>query len=461
MQRATHVIIGAGRTGILLAKELSALGETVLLVEQMGVGGSHVFHVDLPSDILLKKSEEFAQSLRFFRDHRERHVELSAYRKKIFAYTQYLVQQKSLDLEQELNEDPHISLLKGKARFLKRNTLEILDTYSQEYKLLEFEHCYLTSGKNCLAGLQVEGVEDVPVTHKWNYWKWSQVPESIALVGFSPETLEKADFYSNFGIKVHVFEAKPSWECLETMDLSATNYLLKTLMAKGVEITFDSRIEKVLYLEEKFKLYFADQFTLVVDQLYIPSREVINGEYLNLSALKIKYTAEGLKINYKGHTNNSTVHAFGSAVDSKYNPEQALRNFLKFKRLTLGRSKFNPLTLTTTSLSSVRDEVQALARRQKVAQLRIGSTNSILTIGSSEALIRSQKGFKPETVVFSHPVKSGFVKVIYHPRTQKVLGFSSAGELAKSYGSFLKYSFNKKLRLKEVTDFLKFDIFAK
>ena len=461
MERSSHVIIGAGHTGIFLAKQLAALGHKVLLIEQLGVGGSHVFHTDLPASILLEKSLDFAHSLKFFKDAKERHAELSAYREKIFAYTQWSIRQKSAQLEKELNQNPRIALLKGKAKFIKRNTLEIFDLYSQEYKLLEFDTCYITAGKNCLAGLQVKGVQDVPVSHKWNYWQFPRVPESIGLVGFSAETLEKADFYSNFGIKVEIFEARASWECLEQMDLTATNYLLKALMAKGVEVNFESRINKVLYLDEKFNLYLEGGYQVTVDQLYVPSREIINGDYLNLEALKIKYTQEGIKTNYKGHTNNSTVYAFGSVVDPSCKPVQALEKFLKFKQLRANRSRANPIVLASTSLTTIQGEVQALSRRQQVPELRIGATNTVLTVGDSEAVIRLKKGFKPKTEVFSHPGASGFVKIIYHPKTNKVLGFSSGGELSKQYGSFLKYAYSKKLKLREITDFLKFDMYAR
>ena len=461
MQRSSHVIIGAGHTGIFLARQLAALGHKVLLIEQLGVGGSHVFHTDLPESILLEKSLDFAHSLKFFKDDAERHTQLSQYREKIFAYTQWSIAQKSKQLEQELNQNPRIALLKGRAKFVKRNTLEIFDNYSQEYKLLEFDNCYLTAGKNCLAGLQVEGVQDVPVTHKWNYWQFTRVPESVALVGFNAETLEKADFYSNFGIKVELFEAKASWQCLEQMDLTATNYLLKQLMAKGVEVHFESRIEKVLYLDQKFNLYFADGYKSTVDQLYVPSKEIINGDYLNLEALKIKHSKDGVKINYRGHTNNSTVYAFGSIVDPTCKPVQALEKFLKFKELRANRNRLNPLVVTSTSLTTIQSEVQALTRRQKVPELRIGATNSVLTVGDSEAVIRQNKGIKPKTQVFSHPGASGFVKIIYHPKSKKVLGFSTAGDLSKQYGSFLKYAYNKHLKLQEITDFLKFDMYAR
>jgi pyruvate/2-oxoglutarate dehydrogenase complex dihydrolipoamide dehydrogenase (E3) component len=462
MQRAKHIIIGAGNTGIFLAKQLAALNHKVLLIEQNGVGGNSIHHTDLPSSIITKKSQEFSHNLKFFRNQQEKSKQLIAYRKEIIDYTNWCISQKAKEVEESFSNDKNIKLLKGKVRFIKRNTLEIYDYFSKEYKLLEYSNCYITAGKNCLEGLQVEGIQSVPVCHKWNYWKFDTVPNNISLIGFNEENLVKADIYSNLGIKVDVFEKKNSYECLEKMDLTATNYLMKDLIQKKVEFNFNSIVNKILYIDNKFQLYFDDGYKHSSEQLYIPSKAIMNGDYLNLKSLNLKYSKSGIVTNYKGNTNISNVFAFGSIVDSKNNKNsKSLENFLKFKELRNNRRSVNPIALVTNNLSTIQEEVRAIGAQYKSELIEIKTMNDVMTVGLSEAMVVYKQRVKPKIEIISHPSIDGFIKIIYHPKSLKVLGFATGGDLSRRYASFLKYSYSKQLKLSEILNFVKFDLFNK
>ncbi len=460
MQRSDHVIIGAGHTGLFLAKQLAELDHKVLLIEQLGVGGSSVHNTDLPNQIIKQKSEEFALNLKFFKDDKDRQKQLLKFRQEIFDFTKWSIKERESQLQSEIESNPNIALLRGKGRFVKRNTLEIVDFYSDESKLLEYKNVYITAGKNCLAGLKLEGLESVPVCHKWNYWKFNQVPNSIAIVGFNEETLEIADIYSNFGIKVDIFESKPSYECLKAMDLTATNFLLKKLMSKKVDFNFGNQIKKVLYINNEFNIYLEDGYKHVSNQVYVPSKELINGDYLNLAKAKIKFANKGITTNYRGNTNVSNVYAFGSVTDKGLQQHKTLENFLRFKQLKHERKTGNKLKIVANSLSAVQEEVRMLHKSHNVPTVKIKSSNGAITVGMSEAVAKHRQNVKPEIIFFSHPNKDGFVKIIYNPKTREIVGFSSAGELSKTYASFLKYSYKNRLKLKEISNFLKFDIYS-
>lgn len=460
MKNCDHVIIGAGHTGLFLAKQLAELDHQVLLIEQLGVGGSSVHNTDLPNQIIKQKSEEFAQNLKFFKNDEDRRGELINFREQIFDYTKWSIKQKELNLEEEINRNPKIALLKGKARFVKRNILEITDLFSREVKALKFKNAYITAGKNCLAGMKIHGIESVPICHKWNYWKFNQVPNTISLIGFNEETLGIADIYSNFGIKVDIFEVKPSYECLKEMDLTATNYLLKKLMNKRVDFSFGNQIKKVIFVDNGFNVYLEDGYKHRCDQMYMPSKEMINGDYLNLENLKIRHNKKGIATNYRGNTNVSNIYAFGSITNKGNTRHKPLENYLRFEGLKHQRKTGNKLKLVTNSLSVVQEEVRQLHKSHNIPVVKVKSNNDILTVGLSEALAKHRQNVKPETIFFSHPHKEGFVKIIYNPKTREIVGLSSAGELSKIYGSFLKYSFKKRLKLKEISNFLKYDIYS-
>jgi pyruvate/2-oxoglutarate dehydrogenase complex dihydrolipoamide dehydrogenase (E3) component len=460
MQRFEHVIIGAGHTGIFLAKQLAALDMNVLIIEQYGVGGSSVHHSKLPEHILYSRAEEYAHNLKFFNRDETKRTELLKYRKKVFDYTKFSIAQQTGELEKELNLHPKITLLKGSAKFVKRNILEIVDQLTGEIKELKYGQIYICAGKNTLAGLKVEGIESVPVCHQWNYWKFKSIPKTISMIGFNQETLEKADMYSNFGIKVDIFEARQSWECFAEMDLTATNFLLKQLIRKQVDFNFDASITKVLHINRKFNIYLEDGYKHVSDQLYIPSTEVLNGDQLGLENVKLKFDSLGIKTDYQGHTNVSNIFAFGSIVHTHTNHNKSLENFLKFKELRTNRGSKNALSIVKNNLTLVEQQVLRLQRKDSTPTIQIKSTNALITIGLSEAMVRKSKRIKPISVIYEHPQKSGFVKIIYHPYNQTIFGYSSGGELAQTYGSFLKYAYHKNLKLSEVSNFIKFDLYS-
>ena len=78
-----YLIIGSGETGLLLAKKLLELKESVILVDEKEFGGGFLNKEELPKKILTKESEIFASSLKLFKDYPETFSVIRKYRQKI------------------------------------------------------------------------------------------------------------------------------------------------------------------------------------------------------------------------------------------------------------------------------------------------------------------------------------------------------------------------------------------
>jgi dihydrolipoamide dehydrogenase len=238
-----YLVIGAGQTGLKLCEELLKLNESVILVEQGAFGGSYLNSYDYPKNLLSKESENFAVSLKLFKDYPETFSVIRKYRQKISAKISQEINKTRNKQISTLEKNRKFKFLEGKAEFFSKSLIEVNST--EEKHLISFNQCILAVGKTVVKTPEIKGIDKVKLLHQHNAYLFEEIPSKLAILRCTKETLELASIYSGLGIKITIFEPENSKKALANLDRSAFNYLITVLDSRQVEFKFKTSIKEI------------------------------------------------------------------------------------------------------------------------------------------------------------------------------------------------------------------------
>jgi len=204
------VIIGAGQTGLQTALDLVNKGKKVILIDQNGLGGSHYHTSEVPKEYVQNASREFATALNICKDNKETFKTLTDYRKMVFSSVRNHTGKRLNSLDETIMT-PNLEVIYGKASFTSKHLLEV--TSQDQKTMIHFDECIVCVGKTGLKIPSVEGLTDGDFLFKHNVFTAEEVPSHLGIIGINAESLEIADIFSSFGVKVTMFSEKASHQC--------------------------------------------------------------------------------------------------------------------------------------------------------------------------------------------------------------------------------------------------------
>lgn len=445
MIQCQYLIIGSGQTGLILAKKLTNLGKSVIMVEQTILGGTYIHNYDTPKEILKKEATEFAVSLKSFKDNPTTFSVLIKNRQKLTAKLSSAVQSKFVNLRETLKAIKNLTIIKGQASFLSKSLVEI--NSETERHLINFEQCLVTVGKTQLVKPNILGLEDIPFLYQHSVYLFQEIPSKLGIIGLSKESLEVADIYSNLGVKVCIFEEVEAHKKLPKIDKSALNYLIKKLANKQVEFLFKTKIVKIKKTKNGIDVEDSTGNNFDVSHLYLDLSENFSEENIGLSKVGVTLSKKGIVTDYLGRTSKKNILALGecNSQASENTKFSMLYNFLEKEfRLVAGDKKVSYLGLVGESEN----------KPIKVGYLQINATNPISTIALTENEAVGKYGSSAKTKTFAIEGCEGFFRIVHKDQTGEVLGISLAGEICTKYHSYFFSLFTRSVNIKQITDFL-------
>ncbi len=438
MLNCTYLIIGSGQTGLILTKELIKTGEKIILVEQDKFGGSYLHTKELAKNKITELSEDFSTGLRLFKNHPDTFSVLRKLRQstkiKIAKYIQAEADKQFKDLE----ENQNFKYLNGVAKISNKNLAEI--NSKKERHFIKFKKLLLATGKNIMIKPKLKGLSKADFLFRHNVFLFNETPSKLAIIGCTPETLEVASIYSGLGVKVNLYEKKPPQKALTKLDRTGFNFLIKSLMKRNVNFSFETEIKEIQKDKKDLILVDSNKNEYNNSHVYFDVQEVFEDENLNLSATtNIPFTEEGIKINSQTNQVATNIYAFGScAGQENINKYFGLYNFIKqelpreetvenFKSLG-GFSKY--LNLDFNNFSK---------------EIKISSYLPVTNIGLSERQAEAIHGTFIKVELIENSLYKGFIKIICKPGLFELLGVTLAGDFFAILRFFTIYSFNKRL----------------
>ena len=408
------VVIGAGPAGEKGAAQAAYFGKRVCLVERAPKpGGAAVNTGTVPSKTLretalyfsgLRQRGLYGIDLRVKQDitigdfmHRERSV---------------IETEWSLIAE---NIAKHgIDTVQGAARFVDANTLEVT-RYGQSPRLVRGEKFLVATGSCPMAPTGYE-VDNEVIVDSDSLLTLQKIPTSMIVVGGGVIGCEYACIFAALGVRVTVVNGRG--RLLSHLDHDLSDALRQAMTARlNVSVHGNVEVRAVEVDGRRAHVTLSDGLTLSADVVLVCTGRVGNSAHMGLEALGVRSNDRGfLKVDEHYRTAVPHIYAAGDVIGfpalASASMEQARVAIchafdLKYKRAVSAVLPYGVWTIP--EIATVGESEQSLTAR-----------GTEYEIGCASYRLNARGQIIGDT--------DGFVKLIFHPENQQLLGVAIVGE---------------------------------
>lgn len=309
--RLNVVVIGTGGAAMAAAITATERGAQVTLVERGLIGGTCVNIGCVPSKIMIRA----AHVARVRKDSPfDAGISASApqvNRKNLLAQQQARVEQlRAVKYQAIIDTNPHITLLRGEARFTDAKTLSVMLKEGGE-RTVRFDRALIATGARP-AIPSIPGLSDTP------YWTSTEalvsdtIPSRLLVIGSSVVATELAQAYSRLGSRVTVIARS---RLLLRDDPAIGEVLGEVFAAEDIRVLRQTQVHSVAHLSDEFVLETSAGM-LRGDALLVATGRSPNIETLNLPDIGVTTGMGGaIAVNELLQTSVPHIYAAGDCTD--------------------------------------------------------------------------------------------------------------------------------------------------
>ena len=299
------VIIGSGSGAFAAALRVAEGGATVTIVEAGTVGGTCVNVGCVPSKIMIRAAHIAHQQAHHPFPGVQKHTP-QINRAALVMQQQRRVEELRRDkYESILETNPGISLLRGRARFIDAQTLEVTQADGTA-KHVAADRILIATGRS-------PSIPDTPGLAETPYWTSTtalvaeQLPKHLLVYGASVVALELAQAFLRLGSQVTVIARST---LLSKEDPAIGTGLQAALEAEGIRILTHTRVTNARYDGSNFQLDVGSEL-LSGDHLLVATGRQANTAALNLQAAGVAVDASGAVV-IDSHMRTSVPHIYAA-----------------------------------------------------------------------------------------------------------------------------------------------------
>ena len=402
MKEFKNIIIGFGKGGKTLAKNLAAKGESVLVVEKSKkmYGGTCINIACLPSKNLIINAQ---RGIKFEDAVKQKNEMTTALRNKNYHM---------------VADEETATVLDGTAKFIDNHTIEIvLD--SGERTEVKGERIFINTGATPIIP-QVKGLKESKyILDSTAAMDQNSLPNELVILGAGYIGMEFASMFACYGAKVTVLDTNEKFLKREDDDIS--EMLFNDLSQDGIEFKLGAKVVEVKDLSDKVEIIYeinGKKQTVKADKLLVATGRKPVTENLGLENTDIELDERGaIKVDDYLRTTAENVWAIGDVKGGPQFTYISLDDFRiifdqlyrKGKRKVSDRNLVPYSVFITPALSRVGlNEVEAKNKgiEYKLFKLAATSIPKAKVIGNTR----------------------GMYKILVDPDTEEILGATIYGE---------------------------------
>ena len=402
MQEFKNIVIGFGKGGKTLAKNLAAKGESVLVVEKSKkmYGGTCINIACLPSKNMIINAQ---RGINFEDAVKEKDEMTTVLRNKNYHM---------------VADEETATVLDGTAKFIDNHTIEIvLD--SGERTEVKGERIFINTGATPIIP-QVKGLKESKyILDSTAAMDQSSLPNELVILGAGYIGMEFASMFARYGAKVTVLDTNEKFLKREDDDIS--EMLFNDLSQDGIEFKLGVKVVEVKDLSDKVEIIYeinGKKQTVKADKLLVATGRKPVTEGLGLENTDIELDERGaIKVDDYLRTTAENVWAIGDVKGGPQFTYISLDDFRiifdqlygKGKRKVSDRNLVPYSVFITPALSRVGlNEVEAKNKgiEYKLFKLAATSIPKAKVIGNTR----------------------GMYKILVDPDTEEILGATIYGE---------------------------------
>lgn len=402
MQEFKNIIIGFGKGGKTLAKNLAAKGESVLVVEKSKkmYGGTCINIACLPSKNLIINAQ---RGIKFEDAVKQKNEMTTALRNKNYHM---------------VADEETATVLDGTAKFVDNHTIEIVLDSGEKTKI-KGERIFINTGATPIIP-QVKGLKESKyILDSTAAMDQNSLPNELVILGAGYIGMEFASMFARYGAKVTVLDTNEKFLKREDDDIS--EMIFNDLSQDGIEFNLGVKVVEVRDLSDKVEIVYeinGQKRTIKADKLLVATGRKPVTEGLGLENTDIKLDERGaIKVDDYLRTTAENVWAIGDVKGGPQFTYISLDDFRiifdqlygKGERKVSDRKLVPYSAFTTPALSRVGlNEVEAKNKgiEYKLFKLAATSIPKAKVIGNTR----------------------GMYKILVNPDTEEILGATIYGE---------------------------------
>ena len=402
MQEFKNIVIGFGKGGKTLAKNLAAKGESVLVVEKSKkmYGGTCINIACLPSKNLIINAQ---RGIKFEDAVKQKNEMTTALRNKNYHM---------------VADEETATVLDGTAKFVGNHTIEIVLDSGEKTKI-KGERIFINTGATPIIP-QVKGLKESKyILDSTAAMDQNSLPNELVILGAGYIGMEFASMFARYGAKVTVLDTNEKFLKREDDDIS--EMLFNDLSQDGIEFKLGAKVVEVKDLSDKVEIIYeinGKKQTVKADKLLVATGRKPVTENLGLENTDIELDERGaIKVDDYLRTTAENVWAIGDVKGGPQFTYISLDDFRiifdqlygKGERKVSDRNIIPYSVFITPALSRVGlNEVEAKNKgiEYKLFKLAATSIPKAKVIGNTR----------------------GMYKILVDPDTEEILGATIYGE---------------------------------
>ena len=424
------IVIGAGSGGVRFARLMANQGKKVCIIENSRVGGTCVIRGCVPKKLYVYASN--------FNDQVSDAKSFGWKVGKSFHSWSNLVQKKNKEISR---------LNKIYIKNLKKAGVQIIQDHgsfisSNEIYLSNKKHSIKAKKNVIIATGSAPNYPSIPGSHYGissdEFFELKKLPKKISIVGSGYIALEFAYLLKNLNFEVNLVIRKKT--VLNDFDKDIGLRVLDNAIKKGIKIYSETSLKEIKKSGKKI-IIKTNKKTITTDLLIYAIGRSPNINNLNLENTNVKIERnKAIKVNKDSKTTDKSIYAIGDVTNRKNLTPVAIREaMILFDHLNKRKAK---LKLDYNKVAS------AIFTQPEVGSVGFGEND--LKIMKKKYKVLSTE-FNPLKYSFMDVKKNKvFIKVLYDPKNEKVLGLIYIGDSAAEIIQSLAIAFDKGLYLHDL-----------
>lgn len=311
MKHYDYIAIGGGSGGIASINRAASYGKTCAIIEARHIGGTCVNVGCVPKKIMWNAAQIADAMHKYAPDYGfDLQVDGLDFGKLIQARQAYI--SRVHQSYQNVFAKNNVDLITGFARFIDKNTVEVIDAEGNTEQISADHIVIATGGKPSVP--EIEGAEYGIDSD--GFFELSELPERVAVVGAGYIGVELAGVLNSLGVQTHLFVRgdRP----LRKFDQSIVDVLMQVMKTDGITLHQEAKPQKITKNDdESLTITLEDGRTEQVDCLIWAVGRTPATDDLNLEAVGVKRNDKGQIIVDKfQNTNIDGIYAVGDIIEN-------------------------------------------------------------------------------------------------------------------------------------------------
>ena len=303
-------VIGAGSGGVRAARMAAAKGKKVAVAEERYLGGTCVNVGCVPSKIMIRAAHVAHLRRTSPFDEGIAAVEPSIDRPRLLAQQQARVDElRHAKYEGILEDNPAITVLRGEARFIDANTLQVTGADGTESEVC-FDRAFIGTGARPTIP-PVPGLSDTPYWTSTTALASDTIPDRLTVIGASVVAVELAQAFARLGSEVTILARNRP---VSREDPAVGEAIETAFQAEGVKVLNNTQASQISYTNEEFVLA-TNAGELRADRLLVAVGRTPNTDRLNLEAIGVETARRAILVDDCLRTTVPDIYAAGDCTD--------------------------------------------------------------------------------------------------------------------------------------------------